>query len=144
MKFEVEPYVGTKYIKFGMNREDVVQRMGMPQNESRNYFGDLSFIYFGVNIGFSKNENLVEHIGISEDINVKLDCISVFTDPGALKKLMLLDGKPYRYLGDIYLFKYGVCFSGFESDDECNERNIVLFMENKNLDIREKGELIVL
>ena len=144
MKFEIEPYVGTSYIKFGMSQDEVIHRMGKPQNESRNYFGDLCFIYFGISIGFRKNDNLVDHIGIGEDINVFLNNINVFTDPEALNKLMMLDGDPYRYLEDIYLLKLGVCLSGFESDVDCYEKSIVIFTENANLDVKQKGEKVII
>ena len=144
MKFKVKPYIGTEYITFGMTQDDVARRIGQASSETKSYCNEKALIYFGITIGFDKESNLVNHIGISEDINVTIDNINVFTDPEALKKLMLLDGEPYRYLDDIYLLKYGVCLSGFESDDESDEKNIVLFIENKYLDVKEKGERIII
>ncbi len=144
MKFIVEPYVGVNYLNFGMTQEEVIRRMGKPSAETKNYFGDTSFLYFDINIGFSKTNNLLSHFGFGENINIKVDDVNIFTDNEALKKIMLLDGEPYKYKGDIYLFRYGVCLSEFLNNNEDYEKSLVVFMKGKNLDVKEKGELIKL
>ncbi|HQY87622.1 MAG TPA: hypothetical protein PK402_03120 [Tepidisphaeraceae bacterium] len=133
MKFEIDPYVRAGPIALGMSQPDVQAILGSPSRSSKAFNGDVNWTYdlLYLDVGFSKKNQAVHHIGLSGSAEVFVDGIDVFRDSSAMTKLMSRDGEPFKYVGFIVLLHLGIMLGGFDDDEDASSRTIAAFSRGR-------------
>ena len=129
-KFYIQPYFGTDIVKFDMTPAEVVQALGVAENQSTNHQGKLVEFRSYMNVAYS-SEKRVDHIGFGRQMQeVYLGKINIFFDDPkvVLTELIGLDSEVFLYLGFLFFFKLGFSLTGFHDGDE-DQKALALFTQ---------------
>lgn len=119
--FTVDPYKGVGPFHFGMT-EDHLTALGLrPLRRTMNprKEPDLDFGAYSMRFG-AKDGQLCE-IGFSKQSVVKLDEISVFSDPDALERILMKDSNIFEFYGFLVFLGLGVTLTGFHDGSDSDK-----------------------
>jgi hypothetical protein len=119
-EFELIPYSGIITVTFGMSPAQVASALGAPDDVAQNHLGQRVEYRSFMNIGYSAEDTLVNHIGFGRQmVGVKYKGAKIFVGStlATLQTLIAEDGSPYIYLGFIVLMKLGFTLTGFHDND---------------------------
>jgi hypothetical protein len=115
--FEIVSYVGAKPLLFEMTQSQVEAPIGPPEMMSITILGNQNASYESLNLGYSKQDRKLVHIGFSPTAEVTVFGMNPFTQKNAFRDLVRLDSCPYEYIGFIILLDLGITFTGFHDND---------------------------
>jgi hypothetical protein len=136
MTFELQPYEGAGALRFGMSVFEAESFLGSPKSIFHTMtFAGESREYETATLGFNSLGQLV-HIGFCERDPVQLVCkdVDVFGASAALQELARLDGKPFTFVGFVYLLELGLQLGGFHQS--ADEGKTVSMFERGRYDIK--------
>jgi len=129
--FEIIPYVGTNLVIFGMTSFQVEGVLGKSDKKSKNpTLEGFDEFWSDIVVGYSES-GIVEHIGFGRQMkNVIYNGINLFyiKSSVALRKILEIDPEPLEYLGFLVFFKLGLYLSGFDNDEESDDKAAALFV----------------
>ena len=135
--FEIISYVGVKPLLFGMTRSQVEALVGPPGILTKTFPGNANASYESFNIGYSKQDRKLIHIGFLPTAEVTIRGMNPFTQKSAFRNLVRQDSCPYEYVGFIILLDLGITLTGFHDNDP-NQLAITAFARGGFDDMRNK------
>ncbi len=130
MTFEIEPYVGASPLRFGMTLSEAERISSTSAIRSKTRSVDLVLNYESHNIGFSSDDNLLNHIGFTKGAKVIYNGIDFFGRQNSWKELISQETQLYECLGFLLFLDHGLALTGFHDDYE-DELSVTAFMRGR-------------
>jgi hypothetical protein len=100
------PYQSVGPLQFGMTPDDVARILGSPRARSKNFLGEIKFVYPGFNVEFSKDEMVEVTFSSSQELSINGQ--SVFATKDGRDAILAMSKDNYRGNGSIVLTDIGV------------------------------------
>jgi hypothetical protein len=133
---EIYPYAGVGKLRFGMNRKQVEDVLGLPDKAKRTMFRNETQEFrreSGLQTVYSASDEPLVEITFYGNQSVSFEDLDVFQNPGkdAIKRLAETDGKPFETVGIVVFIKLGIAMTGFLQDDEPGQKSISVFAKGR-------------
>lgn len=109
--------------------DEVHRILGEPRSVSRSRQGERSDSYPHLTASYARGTDELGELGISSQVDVQFQGVSLFSDPKALDVLIAADGGPLESVGAIFPF-IGVVLGDFDSDQE-SDRVVSIFQRGR-------------
>lgn len=116
---EIVPYASVGPVAFSMSVERVLEVLGEPSADGRNFYERKSLLYGAMLVQFGDRDEGVVEVGLGPELPVVLGGVNVFSDSDVLSKLARMDRAPLELESEelVVLPRLGVSLMGFRSGD---------------------------
>lgn len=128
--FDIRSYEGVGPLAFGMSPTEVHAILGQPRTTTKNFLRERSDLYPHLTIGYAKDTDALIEVGMSSQVDVRFQGVSLFSAKDALTSLIAADGAPLEGHGSIIFLALGIAVIDFDSDQE-SDRVVSIFQRGR-------------